>query len=735
MCPAVANPGAVLWGAQSVVASNSVHDALEDLNAMILASDSCDTARVTQLGQRLDEIIRDMQPNTPPTELLSLGLSGLRTIEDHEGPAVLDAVASAVAASSEYVGNAEEQSLATLETAAAALRELLEPANDAAPSAAMPLGDEASAEPQGSWLPWDRDLLIEFRSEARDHLAVAEAAILSLEIQPDNPESINAVFRAFHAIKGASGMLRLTHIHALAHELESLLSLCRDDTIRMTGPRIDLALQACDAINFMLDQIETLSPGEEPAPPANLDRLLEDLGDVEQPAVVVDVKPEPGTREGRDQGTVDASETDLASLSSKATASLSETTIRVNTDRLDHLVNLVGELVIAQSIVAQDAKAIDGEHPNLARSVSRAGKIMRQLQDLAMGLRMVPLNGTFQKMARLVRDLSHKSGKAVSLETVGEDTEIDRNMVEILTDPLVHLIRNAVDHGIESASERVHRGKDLTGLLHLRAYHAAGNVVIEVEDDGRGLDRDGILHKASQRGLIEANQQLSDEDIYSLIFHPGLSTANQVTEVSGRGVGMDIVKRNVESLRGYIEVASRPGLGTKFTLRLPLTMGILDAMLVRVGRQQYLLPTIAIRRNFRPESGSVSLVAGHAEMVTLRGQLFPLFRLHKLFDIADAVVVPEQAMVVVIEVAGKRCALLVDELRGQQQVVIKSLGRSLTDVQGVAGGAIMGDGRVGIILDPVGLVQLAHGQMSDGKSMSSTRSSTEPDLAINPEGA
>lgn len=749
--PTVANPDIVVKGLSSVLSSNSFHDSLEDLNAMILAADPSNTARVTQLGQRLDEIVRDMEPNAPPTKLLSLGISGLRSIEKLERPKTLDAVASAVAASSEYLVGAEHRSLATLETAAAALRELLglpEPqppaATHAAPKARLSSDDEAVGELQGSILPWDRDLLIEFRGEARDRLAIAEAGILSLESQTDNAESINAVLRAFHTIKGSSGMLRLTHIHALAHQVENLLILCRDHTIRMEGQYADLALQACDALKFMLDQIEMLSPGEEPAPPDNIDRLIEALANVqqplEQPAVVARVEPEPTTsvneedEEETDQAPAETPETDMVS-SSRATSSLSETTIRVNTDRLDDLVNLVGELVIAQSIVAQDVNAIDGEHNCLVRSVSRAGKIIRQLQDLAMGLRMVPLKGSFQKMARLVRDLSHKSGKPIALETVGEDTEIDRNMVEILNDPLVHLIRNAVDHGIEPVSDRVVRGKEPTGLLHLRAYHAAGNVVIELEDDGRGLDRDGILRNAVQRGLVEANQELSDDDVYSLIFHPGLSTADQVTEVSGRGVGMDIVKRNVESLRGYVEVASRPGLGTQFTIRLPLTLGILDAMLLRVGRHQYLLPTIAIRRNFRPEPDSVSLVAGHAEMVSLHGQLFPLFRLHALFDIDDAIIAPEQAMVVVIEVAGKRCALLVDELRGQQQVVIKSLGKALANVQGVAGGAILGDGRVGIILDPVGLVQLAHGQTSDARTVSSLEQPvTQPDFVTNPMG-
>jgi two-component system chemotaxis sensor kinase CheA len=283
------------------------------------------------------------------------------------------------------------------------------------------------------------------------------------------------------------------------------------------------------------------------------------------------------------------------------------------------------------------------------------------------------------------------------------------------------MIRNAVDHGIESAADRKRCGKSSEGMLHLRAYHAAGNVVIKLEDDGKGLDHDKIIHKAVQQGLVEAGREMSDDEVYSLIFQPGLSTADKVTDVSGRGVGLDVVHRNIESLRGHITVASRPGTGTKFTLTVPLTTAILDAMRLRVGGQQYLLPTIAIHRSFRPEPGSISTVAGRAEMVMLRGQLYPLFRLHKLFNIDGAINDPQQAMVLVIEGAGKRCALMVDEILGQQQVVIKSLGNALADVQGVAGGAILGDGNVGIILDSVGLAQLVHDRMPGIQSATASK--------------
>ena len=384
--------------------------------------------------------------------------------------------------------------------------------------------------------------------------------------------------------------------------------------------------------------------------------------------------------------------------------------IRVSTGRLDDLVDSMGELVIAQSMIAQDVRGLTGDHSRLVRSVSQAGKIARQLQDLAMSLRMVPLRSTFRKLARLVRDLAEQSGKAVRFEVCGEDTEIDRKMVQVLEDPLGHMIRNAMDHGLEAAAQRQRCGKCPTGRLSLRAYHAAGSVVIELEDDGQGLCRERILRKAVERGLVPPESTLSDEEIHALIFHPGLSTAEKVTDVSGRGVGMDVVWRNVESLRGRIEIATEPEKGTKFTLRLPLTMAIIDAMLLQVGRQRYLLPTAAIERNFRPDPAALSTVAGRGELVMLAGQLYPLFRLHRLFDIDGAIVQPDRAMAIVIDGAGKRFALMVDEILGQQQAVVKSLGKTFAHARGLMAGAILADGQVGLILDPVGLVQLAHGQ-------------------------
>ena len=316
-------------------------------------------------------------------------------------------------------------------------------------------------------------------------------------------------------------------------------------------------------------------------------------------------------------------------------------------------------------------------------------------------------------MRRLTRDLGRKSGKPVDLATVGEDTEIDRSMVEKLNDPLLHMIRNSVDHAIEPADVRTRCGKPATGMVHLRACHAAGNVVLELQDDGKGLDRDKILAKAVDRGLIEPTRELTDNEVFALIWHPGFSTADKVTDVSGRGVGMDVVKKGIESMRGSVEVTSVPEQGTTFTLRLPLTMAITDAMLVRVGAERYLLPIVSIEQSFRPVAGSISTVVGRGEAVMLRGNLLPLYRLHRLFDIGDTVTDAYEGILIVIESQGNKCAVLVDEILGQQQVVIKSLGETFGNVRGASGAAILGDGAVGLILDPGGIVQLACEERTD----------------------
>ena len=575
----------------------------------------------------------------------------------------------------------------------------------------------------------DRTLLNEFITESRECIEAAEAAMLSLESDPENLEDVNTVFRAFHTIKGTSAFLGFKRLGELAHHAETLLSRIRDREIRFAGGYSDLALRSSDALKAMLDTIHGALNGEPMKLPEGYGDLMTVLINPEAAGVSAEsaaanlsaAKKAENSNFQEEQTSVvampvksDEATTKIAQTQQKVGGAndRAETSVRVRTDRLDSLIDMIGELVIAQSMLAQDETVLTGEYQDLAKKVSHAGKIVRELQNLSMAMRMVPLKATFQKMARLVRDVAQKCGKQVEFVTDGEDTEIDRNLVDIIADPLVHMVRNAVDHGIEQPADREATGKSATGTVRLAAYHAGGNVVVELQDDGKGLDRDRILQKAIEKGIVEPGKNLSDGEIFNLIFAPGFSTADQVTDLSGRGVGMDVVRRNIEAMRGRVEISSEKGKGSLFTIRLPLTLAITDGMLVRVGCDRFIVPTVNIYLSFRPPASALSTISGRDEMVMLRGELLPVFRLHRLFDVPGAVEEPTQGLLMVIADGRRRCALLVDELLGQQQVVAKSLGQGINKVPGVSGGAILGDGCVGLILDTAEIVALARQKMS-----------------------
>jgi len=423
--------------------------------------------------------------------------------------------------------------------------------------------------------------------------------------------------------------------------------------------------------------------------------------------------------------------------------------IKVDTGKLDSLLDLVGEMVIAQSLVGQELDQLASLNPQSARNIAQLGRITRELQRVSMSLRMVPIRGLFQKMARVVRDVSAKCGKKVQFITEGEDTELDRSLVEELADPLLHMVRNSLDHGIEPPEARKAAHKSPTGTLTLRAFHQGGNIVVEIEDDGAGLNSERILRKAIDRGLASHNATLSDQQIFAFIFAAGFSTAEKVTDLSGRGVGLDVVRRNLERLRGCIDIDSTTGKGARFKLTLPLTLAIIDGLIVRVGNERYVIPTLSIRGLFRPQEDLISRVHGQAEVVNVRGNLVPLLRLRDYFGVhsptrsdievqtpartkpsadlptrfgdpnlaTDASSVigqdsPEGIVVVVQSGANQRC-LLVDATLHIQEIVIKSLHDIMVHKnRALAGAAILGDGRVGLILDVKALVQLE----SDGLS-------------------
>ena len=566
----------------------------------------------------------------------------------------------------------------------------------------------------------DHDLLADFIAESLECVANSEEALLQLERNPADEEAVNTVFRAFHTVKGTSAFLGLEPIAEFAHEAESLLSRVREKEISYTHRCADLSLRSVDMIKDLLAVIERAlneggsylipegyyelkvaaaqyDPDESIAANEQSSSVVGDIFPAESlqspPQSIPDYggMPEPGRQSSAGQTP--------AGSKSRSGESGSDATIRVRTDRLDRLIDMVGELVIAQSMIAGDETIDDTTQYELQRKVTHSGKIVRELQDLSMSMRMVPLRPTFQKLARVVRDTASKAGKVVQFITEGEDVEIDRNLVDRLGDPLVHMVRNAVDHGVEPPSERTAGGKNATGTVSLRAYHASGNVVVELIDDGRGLHREKIIAKAVEKGLIESDKGMTDSDVFNLVFAPGFSTAEKVTDISGRGVGMDVVRRNLEAIRGRIDITSSPGAGTTFAIRLPLTLAVTDGMLVRVGEERFIVPLTHIHMSFRPESSMLSTVAGKGEMVLLRGELMPIVRLHKLFDVANAVRSPVDGLLMIVGDGSRRTALLVDDLLGQQQVVAKALGEGLGKVAGVSGGAVLGDGRVGLILD------------------------------------
>jgi two-component system chemotaxis sensor kinase CheA len=324
-----------------------------------------------------------------------------------------------------------------------------------------------------------------------------------------------------------------------------------------------------------------------------------------------------------------------------------------------------------------------------------------------MKTRMQPIGNVWSKFPRIVRDLAQMCGKQVRIEMLGKETDLDKTIIEAIKDPLTHIVRNSVDHGIEPADERARLGKPRTGTVRIHAYHAGGQVVVELHDDGRGLNREKIVAKGVAKGLIPADKNLSDGEVFNLIFAPGFSTADKITDISGRGVGMDVVKRNIESRRGRVDIASESGKGSVFSVRLPLTLAITDGMLVRVGEERYVVPTNNIHMSFRPERASLSTIAGRGEVVMLRGEIMPVIRVHRLFGVQGAQEDPTNALLMIVGDGERRSALLVDELLGQYQVVAKRLGDGVGQVAGVSGGAILGDGRVGLILDVAEIVALA----------------------------
>ena len=530
--------------------------------------------------------------------------------------------------------------------------------------------------------------------------------MLAIESSGQNQKAVGEVFRLFHTLKANAGALGLPDIEALAHCVEELLGRVRDGAHEITGVEVELILRTIDVLTRM---VRDLKGGAAARAGVRFD--VDSVAIQTAVARVLDggapagdsppTGPGASGRGASDSGAPAPPERPRDSGGGAPPRAM----IRVDMSKLDVLVDLVGELVIAQSMVHQVARDAGAGGDRQTQSVAHLQRITSEVHRGAIAMRLVTIRPTFQRMQRLIRDLSQRSGKAIEMVVSGEDTEVDRKIVEEIADPLTHMLRNSVDHGIEDAETRRRAGKPPRGRIALEG----GNVVITVSDDGRGLDTEALYGRALTAGLLQPDARPSEAEIHALIFRPGFSTACEVTEISGRGVGMDVVRRNVEGLRGRVEVRSRAGAGTTLLIRLPLTLATIDGLLLRVKGQRFVVPTYSVQESLRPVAGQVHLIPGRGWFVDVRGQLVQLVRLAALFGIEGAAEAPTGADLVVLEDDGRRVALMIDELIGKQTVVIKSLGDALTEVPGVAGGAILADGRVGLILDPPGLIRLREG--------------------------
>ncbi|NOZ69577.1 MAG: chemotaxis protein CheA [Deferribacteres bacterium] len=638
-----------------------------------------------------------------------------------------------------------------------------------------------------------------FIIESTEKVQEMESALLQLETSPEDEDTINALFRAAHTIKGSAGVVGIDNVEKFTHTVENVLEKVRLGEIRVTADLIGLLLRCCDHIGHLLESLsagkdpeenpelktegqaiagelsaylavegqgisaepdkETTAQGSAPEtltwhislrfgrdvlrdgmdpisfisylsklgeitglttltdamPPAQemdpescylgfeIDfrsdagrQAIEDVFEFVQEDCEINIAPLHGNKPSRKAAdTAAGKQTQTRESGSKVGG-----TIRVDTDKLDQLINMVGELVIANANINQQAKRI-GDN-SLLESAFALSRLVEDIRDRAMKVRMVPIGETFNRFRRTVRDFSRSTGKDIRLLISGSETELDKGVIEKIGDPLMHLIRNSADHGIEERDVRLALNKPENGLIHLNAYQETGSIVIEISDDGSGLNREKILKKAVERGIISPGQELSDREINNLIFEPGFSTAQKVTNVSGRGVGMDVVKRNIEALRGSVEVESREGKGTTVRIRLPLTMAIIDGFMVKAGASFYIIPLDMLDEclEMSDEEKHLSFKRNY---FSLRGTVLPFLRLRDIFNEPDGG--NQREHMVVIRYAGGKTGLVVDELHGEVQVVIKSLGRVYRDVKGISGATILGDGTVALILDVPGLVR------------------------------
>lgn len=585
------------------------------------------------------------------------------------------------------------------------------------------------------------EMVKQFIQESDEILDTVEQTLLELEKTLNNTDHMDTAFRNIHSFKGNCGFMGYADLERLSHKVETVLGAMRSGQIPVKAHNIKSLLRildmirdgvvdisnekagdidGCDLLVQLMD--EMLPECEDTAEPQKIGEILVARNDATPEAIeeALEVQNKPLGEILVDMGAANPKAVESAlekQVKQEKRAAVLESggkkvtrrDIRVDLDKLDSLINLVGELVIAKAMVTNNPDLQDYEFENFEKASHHLERVASELQDVAMSVRMIPVSGVFRKMIRLVHDLSAKCGKKVHLTRIGEETEVDKTVIEQISDPLVHIIRNSLDHGIEPPEERKSCGKSETGEITLKAEHEGGEVLITVRDNGRGLDREKILAMAVKRGVISGDgSDMRDEEIFKCIFEPGFSTAETVTNVSGRGVGMDVVKKNIENLKGRVEIRSSKGKGTTIILRIPLTLAVMEGMLVRVGSQRYTVPLLAIKESFRPTPRDITVTPDGQEVVRIHGELLPVVRLHRLYNVHADHIQLHHGIMVAVDYQTKGVCLFVDEVLGQQQTVIKRLSDYyVEDARGVSGCTILGDGEVSLILDIKGLIEMA----------------------------
>ncbi len=586
------------------------------------------------------------------------------------------------------------------------------------------------------------EMLNAFTTEAAEQLEQAEASLLSLESNLTDKEALDCLFRAIHTFKGNCGLFNYGQLEQLGHHFETILEDYKSEELKIDQQGVTVMLQVLDALKSALHELPD-GKGKVPDFDAHLKMMSEYqtqghvvnvvgksnatmLGEilVEMEAVERPTLESALARQSRPIGEIlkdmDIIQTPQLEQALEVQRQRREDhtaepgrkrrnvqNIRVDLYKMDTLINLVGELIIAENMVTNNPDLEGYEFENFKKAAHHLNRISRELQDISMSLRMIPIESTFHKMVRVVRDVSQKQGKLVQLVMSGEDTEVDKNVVELISGPLLHIIRNAIDHGIESPRIREERGKSKTGSISLSASHEGGEVVIEVKDDGNGIDPQKILKKAQEKGFADPHQELKDHEILNFIFEPGFSTADKITDVSGRGVGMDVVRQNIEKISGRINVTSKPGQGSQFSIRIPLTLAIIEGLLVRIGSQLLTLPLLSVRGAIKVKKADVSKNLDGGELVKIREQLCPIIRLHELLSMEPEHRNLEEGILVLVDNEGHQIGLFADEILGQYQTVIKGLSGFFGTVEGISGTSIMSNGDISLILDIPGLVASA----------------------------